>query len=159
MFSLPFLFSDKNFCGSGSRLYPNSIRSVDPYPDPDPTGQKWPTKNLEISCFEVPVLDVLFWGLKAPSVAWTSFMEDYGSVFTLKCWIRIRIKWIPTHPKHWLQTVRYFLCAKSPLFRGKNKKILPESGRKRCNSGHLDECRSCGSCWKSFSISAAGTYA
>jgi hypothetical protein len=30
-------------------------------------------KNLEISCFEV--LDVLFWGLKASFVAWTSFME------------------------------------------------------------------------------------
>ncbi len=26
------------------------------------------------------MLDVLFWGLKASSVAWTSFMEDYGKV-------------------------------------------------------------------------------
>jgi hypothetical protein len=30
-------------------------------------------RNLEISCFEV--LDVLFLGLKASSVSWTSFME------------------------------------------------------------------------------------
>ncbi len=30
-------------------------------------------KVQEISCFKV--LDVLFWGLKASSVAWTSFME------------------------------------------------------------------------------------
>jgi hypothetical protein len=36
---------------------------------------KWPTKlqkRPEFPCFEV--LDVLFWGLKASSVAWTSFM-------------------------------------------------------------------------------------
>jgi hypothetical protein len=32
-----------------------------------------PQKNLKISCYEV--LDILFWGLKATSVAWTSFME------------------------------------------------------------------------------------
>jgi hypothetical protein len=46
-------------CGSGSQLDPDSIGSVDP--DPDPGGQKWPTKvgkNLKISCFEL--LDVLF---------------------------------------------------------------------------------------------------
>jgi hypothetical protein len=54
----------------------DSIRSVDPYPDPDPGGQKRPIKvekNLEISCFEV--LDVLFevWR-EASSVTWTSFM-------------------------------------------------------------------------------------
>ncbi len=44
--------------------------------DPDPVGQKWPTKiekSTEFSCFEV--LDVLFWGLKASPVAWVSFME------------------------------------------------------------------------------------
>jgi hypothetical protein len=33
-------------------------------------------KNLDISCFEEP--KVLFRGLKASSVAWTSFMEDQG---------------------------------------------------------------------------------
>ncbi len=41
---------------------PDSIRSVDPYPDPDSeSGQKLPTKvgkSSEISCFEV--LDVFF---------------------------------------------------------------------------------------------------
>ncbi len=37
----------------------------------------WTTnrKSEEISCFEM--LDVLFWGLKASPVAWTSFMEAY----------------------------------------------------------------------------------
>jgi hypothetical protein len=44
--------------------------SFSSYLDPGPGGQKWPTK---ISCFEA--LDVLFWGLKASPVAWTSFME------------------------------------------------------------------------------------
>jgi hypothetical protein len=42
----------------------------------DPGGQKLPTKvekSQKFSLFEV--LDVLFWGLKASSVAWTSFME------------------------------------------------------------------------------------
>jgi hypothetical protein len=45
-------------------------------PDPDPGGQKWPTKlekNQEVSCFQV--LDVLFGELKTSSVTWTSFME------------------------------------------------------------------------------------
>ncbi len=42
--------------------------------DPDPGGQKWPTKkSSEKSCFEA--LDVLFWGLKASPVAWTSYLE------------------------------------------------------------------------------------
>ncbi len=48
-------------------------------PDLEPGGQKWPTqveKNHEISCFEV--LNVLFWGQKASSVAWKSFMEAEG---------------------------------------------------------------------------------
>jgi hypothetical protein len=46
------------------------------YPDPDPGGQKWPTKSRKIfnnSWFEV--LDGLFWELKAPSVTLTYFME------------------------------------------------------------------------------------
>ncbi len=45
-------------------------------PDPDPGGQKLPKKiekRTEFSSFEV--LDVLFWELKASSVAWESFME------------------------------------------------------------------------------------
>ncbi len=45
-------------------------------PDPDQGGQKWPTKiekSTEILCIEV--LDVLFWGLKASSVAWAFFIE------------------------------------------------------------------------------------
>ncbi len=30
---------------------PDSIRSVNPYPDPDPEGQKWPTKTKKIKKF------------------------------------------------------------------------------------------------------------
>jgi hypothetical protein len=61
----------------------NSIRSVDPYPDrirnPDPDpGQKMTHKNRKNKKFRFKVLDVLFRGLKAFSVAWTSFMEAYG---------------------------------------------------------------------------------
>ncbi len=44
--------------------------------DPDPGGQKWPTKiekSTEFSCVEV--LDFLFWGLKASPVDWASFVE------------------------------------------------------------------------------------
>jgi hypothetical protein len=44
--------------------------------DPDPGGQKFPTKVekiCKISCFEV--LDGLFRELKAFSVTWTYFME------------------------------------------------------------------------------------
>ncbi len=47
------------------------IRNLDS--DTDPGGKRWPSKNLEISCFEV--LDVLFWGLKSFSVAWKFFEE------------------------------------------------------------------------------------
>jgi hypothetical protein len=46
------------------------------YPYPDPGGRKWPRKienSKWISYFEV--LGVLFWGLKAVPVAWTSFIE------------------------------------------------------------------------------------
>ncbi len=45
-------------------------------PDPDPGGQKWPTKGEFFylsSCFEL--LDGLFWELKASSVTWTFFVE------------------------------------------------------------------------------------
>jgi hypothetical protein len=38
--------------------------------DPDPGGQKWPTKVEKIKKF-----NVLFWALKASSVAMKSFME------------------------------------------------------------------------------------
>ncbi len=40
-------------------------------------GQEWLTKKIEkIKKFNVlEVLDLIFWGLKASSVAWTSFME------------------------------------------------------------------------------------
>jgi hypothetical protein len=41
-------------------------------PDPDPGGQKRTHKIEEVPWFEM--LDVLFWGLKASPVAWTSFM-------------------------------------------------------------------------------------
>jgi hypothetical protein len=47
--------------------------------DPDPGGQKWPTKkekSEDISWFEL--LDVLFLELKAPPVAWASFTEALG---------------------------------------------------------------------------------
>jgi hypothetical protein len=45
-------------------------------PDPDPGGQKLPTKiekRKEISCFEM--YDVIFSGLQASPVAWASFRE------------------------------------------------------------------------------------
>ncbi len=104
--------------GHGSELDPDSFGSL----DPDPEGQKWPTKVgkiLEISCFEV--LDVLFWELKASSVTGAlgmgklhfllkkkknfscKFFKVFvyqnpgsGSLFSLKCliWIRIWIKWM-----------------------------------------------------------------
>jgi hypothetical protein len=51
----------------GSELESDSIRPV----DPDPRRQKMTLKDS--SCFEV--LDVLFLGLRASPVAWTSFME------------------------------------------------------------------------------------
>ncbi len=60
---------------SVSGLDLDSIRFVNS--DLDPVGQNDPQnieKNYEISCFEV--LDVLFLGLKASPVAWTSFMEN-----------------------------------------------------------------------------------
>ncbi len=68
---------------SGSNANPESgsvfaIRIRIRNPDLDPGGQKWQNKNRKKkknSCFEV--LDVLFWELKASSVTWTSFMEDY----------------------------------------------------------------------------------
>jgi hypothetical protein len=47
--------------------------------DPDPGGQKWPTKvekNFLSSCFEV--LDGLFWELTASSVTWKFFKEAKG---------------------------------------------------------------------------------
>ncbi len=58
--------------GSGSGLDPYSTRSA----DPDPGGQKWPTKKekkLAISWFQV--LDVFFWGLKASPAAQASFLS------------------------------------------------------------------------------------
>jgi hypothetical protein len=58
------------------------MRSVDPNPDSE-SGSRRPKegkmthinrkKVKKFLCFEV--LDVLFWGLKASSVTWTSFME------------------------------------------------------------------------------------
>ncbi len=56
------------YLGSGSGLDPDSIRSVDPYPDLESgsrSRKKMTQKNRkksEISCFAV--LDFLFWGLK-----------------------------------------------------------------------------------------------
>jgi hypothetical protein len=55
----------------------------DPYPDSGSGSRRTKIthknrKIFEISCFEE--LDVLFCGLKASSVAWTSFMEAQGKV-------------------------------------------------------------------------------
>jgi hypothetical protein len=53
-------------CGSESQLDPDTIGSLDP--DPDPGGQKLPTKVekvLKISCFE----------LEASFVIWTFFWK------------------------------------------------------------------------------------
>jgi hypothetical protein len=47
--------------------------------DPDLVGQKLTTKiekSEQIEFFQV--LDVLFYGLKASPVAWTSFIEIWG---------------------------------------------------------------------------------
>ncbi len=45
-------------------------------PDPDPGGQKWPTKvEKKLRNFMVGVLDVLFWELNASFVTWTSFVK------------------------------------------------------------------------------------
>jgi len=41
--------------------------------DPDPAGPTKIEKSQEISCFEV--LDVLYSGMKASPLAWTSFLE------------------------------------------------------------------------------------
>jgi hypothetical protein len=69
-------------CRSGSVSGSALIRGAGSGPDPHSncgsgsrrakmTHKK--RKSTEFSCFEV--LDVLFWGLKASSVAWASFME------------------------------------------------------------------------------------
>jgi hypothetical protein len=54
---------------------PDSIRSGDLYPDPDPGGQNWPTKIEKIKKVRFEVLDVLFCVRKASSVVWTYFVE------------------------------------------------------------------------------------
>ncbi len=73
-------FSSNQGFGSGSAWirmnWSSWIRIRIQIADPDPGGQKWPTKiekSTEFSRFEV--LDVLFWGLKASPVACASFME------------------------------------------------------------------------------------
>ncbi len=54
----------------GYGLHPDSVRPVDPYPDPDPGGRKWPTKILKRWMFYFED-----WRLLLYSVALTSFME------------------------------------------------------------------------------------
>ncbi len=64
----PFPFYS-NSVGIHIRINPHWLGSLDPAPHVG--GEKITHKNWkseEISCFEVPVLDVLFWGLKASSV-------------------------------------------------------------------------------------------
>jgi hypothetical protein len=57
---------------SGPGLDPDSMGSLDPYPDPDSGRQKSPL-NIEKknNKFHFQVLDVLFCGLKASPAAWT----------------------------------------------------------------------------------------
>jgi hypothetical protein len=83
--------------GSGSNL--DSIRSV--YPDPDPFSESGSRSkrekmthksriNLEISYVEV--LDVLFRAEHFFQPIFGHKDPGSGSVLSLKCWIRIRIK-------------------------------------------------------------------
>ncbi len=72
---LPFKHEQNFFSVSDQDPDPDSIRSVDPDSESG-SGSRWAKmtqKNVEISLFEA--LHVLFSGLKASSVAWTSFME------------------------------------------------------------------------------------
>ncbi len=68
-------------------------------------------KKEKVKKFIVLKLDVLFWGLEASSVAWTSSgrprykyfwkkVRFFRIRFDLKCWIRIRIETV-TDPQHW----------------------------------------------------------
>ncbi len=121
-FSIPDPNEDltPNQCfGSGSVLDPDSIRSVDPDPYSESGSRTKMTQksrnNFEISCFEVLdvlfraegfscYLDVLCRGLLIFFSAVNFFCNFWsskpwirirsGSVFSLKCWIRIRIKLI-----------------------------------------------------------------
>jgi hypothetical protein len=106
--------------GSGSRLNLDSIWILIPIrnPDPDPEGQKCPTKlvkSQEISCFKV--LDFLFWGLISKLQFWSkkSFFSAVNYFhFLVKTldpgWIRIGIQpkmldpdpeSMNPNPKHW----------------------------------------------------------
>ncbi len=120
LFRLP-LMRTTSFSGSvsaprdGSGLYPDSVRlvglSVSGYGIRIriQEGKNDPLKYNKFRNFMFEVLDVLFWGLKAASVAimikkinfvftCNSILigseSGFGSVpvFSLKCWIRIRIK-------------------------------------------------------------------
>ncbi len=89
-------------CGSRTGLHPDSIRSM----DPDPGGQKWPTKIEKASPVALYVIyeglgtciNWKFWNKKIFS---SNFLSVFGSSnpwiriridIHLKCWIRIRIK-------------------------------------------------------------------
>jgi hypothetical protein len=74
-FELPMKYNEYLGSGYGYGLDPDSIRSVDPYSESKRGSRraKMTHKNIKKLSFEV--LDVFFGGLKASSVAWTSFME------------------------------------------------------------------------------------
>ncbi len=62
---------------AGSGLDPDSIRSVDPYPDPDPEGKM--TYNQKYKFFRNIIFKSVGCSLwMASSVAWTSFMQAQG---------------------------------------------------------------------------------
>ncbi len=79
---LTFMFAYNQCFGSGywSGLDPDSIRSVDSESGSGSRRAKMMTHKNRILNFMFWVLDVLFWGLKASPVAWTSFgfMEVKG---------------------------------------------------------------------------------
>ncbi len=87
--------------GCGSGLDPDSIGSVDPDPESGPGSRTKMThksrKKFKSSCFEVwdglffsAVMFFYFWSLKP----WIRIGSGSVLVFSLKCWIRIRMKWM-----------------------------------------------------------------
>ncbi len=122
MFSLPFHFSYKKFRGSGSGLDQNSINQVS-----GPVSGSGSRRAKMIHKNRKKFGNFMFWS------AGCSFLRAKGSFCSLNVLcgglgIGIHPKMLDpvpnqmnTDPKHWLQTVRYFLCAKFPFFAERTK--------------------------------------
>jgi hypothetical protein len=89
----------------GSGLHPDSIRSVDPYPVRIQEGKNDPQKYKKIRNFmfksagySLSRAEGFFCSLDIPfsnfwtSKPWIRIRSGSGSVFSLKCWIQIRIR-------------------------------------------------------------------